>query len=286
MGRTSDAADVRGGGEVQGVSTVPGPGSKPGWAAADSWTMTRRELAHWARRPVQVVVGLVFPVMMLLMFGYLIGGGQGVDGDFKDYLVPGMLAMTMAFGLEATMLAVTQDLGKGVIDRFRSMPMASGAVLVGRSVADMLQSVVGLAVMIAVGYAIGWRWHEGFVPFLGAVGLLLLLRFAMLWIGIHLAMVAGKPEMVQAVQILVWPVGFLSNAIASPESMPSWLGAVVEWNPMSATATAVRGLFGNPGADGDSWAAQNAELLAVAWPVVLIAVFFPLAVKRFRDLSH
>ncbi|MGW0391802.1 ABC transporter permease [Streptomyces sp. NPDC003042] len=271
---------------THGVSTTHATGSKLSWAAADSWTMTRRELAHWARQPVQVVVGLVFPVMMLLMFSYLIGGGQGIDGDFKAYLVPGMLTMTMAFGLEATMLSVTQDLGKGVIDRFRSMPMNSGAVLVGRSVADMLQSAVGLTVMIAVGYAIGWRWHDGFASFLGAVGLLLLLRFAMLWIGIHLAMVAGKPELVQAVQILVWPVSFLSNAIASPESMPSWLGAIVEWNPMSATATAVRGLFGNPGAGGDSWAATHAELLAVAWPVALIAVFCPLAVKRFRDLSR
>ncbi|MEU3062894.1 ABC transporter permease [Streptomyces subrutilus] len=268
------------------VSTPHGSGSQLSWAAVDSGTMTRRELAHWIRQPAQVVVGLVFPVMMLLMFGYLIGGGQGVQGDFTSYLVPGMLTMTMAFGLEATMLSVTQDLGKGVIDRFRSMPMNSGAVLVGRSVADMLQSAIGLTVMIGVGYAIGWRWHEGFASFLGAVGLLLLLRFAMLWIGIHLAMVAGKPELVQAVQILVWPVSFLSNAIASPASMPSWLGAIVEWNPMSATATAVRGLFGNPGTVGDSWAATHAQLLAVAWPVVLIAVFFPLAVRRFKGLSR
>ncbi|MFC6010385.1 ABC transporter permease [Nocardia lasii] len=267
------------------MSTTHPAGSTTTWAIADSWTMTRRELAHWARQPAQVVVGLIFPVMLLLMFTYLIGGGRGIDGDFTDYLVPGMLTMTMAFGLEATMLAVTQDLGKGVIDRFRSMPMHSGAVLVGRSVADMLQSAVGLSVMIAVGYAIGWRWHAGPAAFLAAVGLLLLLRFAMLWIGIYLAMVAGKPELVQAVQMLVWPVAFLSNAIATPTSMPSWLGAIVEWNPMSATATAVRNLFGNPSAAGDSWAAQHAELLAVMWPLALVAAFFPLAVKRFRDLS-
>lgn len=256
------------------------------WAVADSWTMTRRELAHWARQPVRVVVGLVFPVMLLLMFNYLVGGGQGVDGDNTEFLVPGMLALTMAFGLESTMLAVTQDLTKGVIDRFRSMPMVSGSVLVGRSVADMLQSVAALAVMIGVGYAVGWRWHNGVTAALGAVGLLLLLRFAMLWIGIQLAMVAGRPEMVQAVQILVWPVGFLSNVFAAPESMPGGLGAVVEWNPMSATATAVRDLFGNPGGAGGSWAAEHAGLLAVGWPVALIAVFFPLAVRRFARLSH
>ncbi|MFE9682623.1 ABC transporter permease [Streptomyces sp. NPDC006285] len=249
------------------------------YALSDSWTMTRRELAHWARQPAQVLVGLAFPVMLLLMFGYLIGGGRGVDGDYVDFLLPGMLALTMAFGLEGTMLAVTQDLNKGVIDRFRSMPMADGAVLVGRSIADMLQSALGLAVLMGVGYALGWRVHGTLGAFAGAFGLLLLLRFAMLWIGILLAMVAGKPEMVQAVQILVWPVGFLSNAIATPESMPGWLGTAVEWNPLSQTAAAVRDLFGAPGAEaGHVWA-------AVAWPLALLAVFFPLAVRRFGALD-
>ncbi|MFJ5048850.1 ABC transporter permease [Streptomyces sp. NPDC088719] len=271
------------------TTTATGPGgasSRLGWALADSWTMTRRELAHWARQPVAVLVNLVFPVMLLLMFTYLVGGGRGVDGDPTEFLVPGMLALTMAFGLESTMLAVTQDLGKGVIDRFRSMPMVPGAVLVGRSVADMLQSTAALAVMTGVGYAVGWRWHHGAAAALGAFGLLLLLRFAMLWVGILLAMVAGRPEMVAAVQILVWPIGFLSNVFATPESMPGWLGAVVEWNPMSATATAVRELFGNPGGATGSWAAEHAELLAVLWPVAIIAVFFPLAVAKFARLSR
>ncbi|MEU3051651.1 ABC transporter permease [Streptomyces griseus] len=273
------------------TTAVPGPdgggaSARLGWALTDSWTMTRRELAHWARQPVEVLVGLVFPVMLLLMFTYLVGGGRGVAGDPTEYLVPGMLALTMAFGLEGTMLAVTQDLGKGVIDRFRSMPMVPGAVLVGRSAADMLQSAVALAVMTGTGYAVGWRWHNGAAAALGAVGLLLLLRFAMLWVGIQLAMVAGRPEMVTAVQILVWPVGFLSNVFATPESMPGWLGAVVEWNPMSATATAVRELFGNPGGATGSWAAEHAHLLAVLWPVAIIAVFFPLAVRKFARLSR
>lgn len=244
-------------------------------ALTDSWTMTRRELAHWARQPGQVIVGLLFPVMLLLMFGYLIGGGRGVSGDYVDYLVPGMLALTMAFGLEGTMLAVTRDLDKGVIDRFRSLPMADGAVLVGRAAADMLQSAAGLALMTGTAFALGWRPHGGPGAFLGAVGLLLLFRFAMLWIGIHLALVAGRPEMVQAVQILVWPVGFLSNAFATPDAMPGWLGTVVQWNPLSRTATAVRHLLGAPGGEpGHLWP-------AVIWPLALLAVFFPLAVRRF-----
>ncbi|MFB7860411.1 ABC transporter permease [Streptomyces sp. NPDC056069] len=250
------------------------------YAVSDCWTMTRRELAHWARQPVQVVVGLVFPVMMLLMFGYLVGGGRAVEGDYVDFLVPGMLTLTMVFGLEGTLTAVTQDLNKGVIDRFRAMPMADGAVLVGRAAADMLQSTVGLLLMIGVGHAIGWRVHGGFGAFVGAVGLLLLLRFAMLWIGIFLGLLAGRAELVQAVQILVWPVGFLSNAFASPDAMPGWLGTVVEWNPMSATATAVRDLFGGPGGE-PGWVGA-----AVAWPLVLLAVFFPLAVRRFGRLGR
>ncbi|MFF5448878.1 ABC transporter permease [Streptomyces sp. NPDC012888] len=255
------------------------------YVVQDSWTMTRRELAHWSRQPVQVIVGLIFPVMMLLMFGFLIGGGRGIEGDYVEFLVPGMLALTMAFGLESTLTAVTQDLNKGVIDRFRSMPMSSSAVLVGRSLADMLQSAVGLLVLGAVGLLLGWRWHGSLSAVLGAFALLMLFRFAMLWVGIWLGMVAGRPEMVQAVQILVWPVGFLSNAFASPASMPAWLGAVVEWNPLSATATAIRDLFGNPAAAGTSWASDNAALLAVVWPLVMLAVFFPLAVGRFRALS-
>ncbi|CAL9509172.1 Daunorubicin_doxorubicin resistance ABC transporter permease protein DrrB [Streptomyces sp. enrichment culture] len=250
------------------------------YALSDSWTMTRRELARWGRQPVTVVVNLVFPVMLLLMFGYLVGGGRGLSGDYVDYLVPGMLALTMAFGLEGTMIAVTRDLDKGVVDRFRSLPMANGAVLVGRSAADMLQSALGLVVLIGVGYTLGWRAHGGPGAFLGAVGLLLLFRFAMLWIGIFLALVAGKPELVQAVQILVWPVGFLSNAFAAPGSMPGWLGTAVQWNPLSQTATAVRDLFGSPGGEsGHVWA-------ALAWPLALLAVFFPLAVARFARLSR
>ncbi|MEC4018210.1 ABC transporter permease [Streptomyces sp. H27-D2] len=250
--------------------------------------MTRRGLAHWVRQPVQVIVGLVFPVMMLLMFAYFLGGSMEVPGggSYKDLLVPGMLALTMAFGLEGTMVAITQDMNKGVIDRFRSMPMAPSAVLVGRSVLDMLQSALSLLVLIGVGLLMGWRWHGGFGDALYAVGLLLLLRFAMLWIGIYLGMLAGRPELVTAVQILIWPVGFLSNVFADPESMPGWLGPIAEWNPMSATATAIRELFANPAWSGDSWAAQHAVAVAVVWPAALLLIFFPLAVSRYQRLSR
>ncbi|GAA2062847.1 ABC transporter permease [Streptomyces albiaxialis] len=251
----------------------------------DSWTMTRRELAHWRRQPVQVAVNLFFPLMMLVMFVYFIGGGMEVE-NYEEYLVPGMFALNMAFGLESTMVALTQDLNKGVIDRFRSIPMSQSAVLVGRSLSDMLESAVGIVVLVLSGLVVGWRAHGSPAEGLAAVGLLLLLRFAMLWAGIFLALVAGRPELVAAVQILVWPVAFFSNVFNSPDTMPAWMGTVAEWNPMSATARAVRELFGNPvWGEGTSWAASHSLLLAVVWPLALLAVFFPLAVRRYRALG-
>lgn len=256
------------------------------YVMADSWTMTRRGLSHWRRQPVQVLVGLAFPVLMLVMFAYFLGGGMGVE-NYREFLVPGMFALTMAFGLESTMVALTQDLTRGVIDRFRSLPMHPSAVLVGRSVLDMLQSALSLLVLLAAGLAIGWRWHGTAAEALAAVGLLLLLRFALLWAGIYLGLVASRPELVQAVQILVWPVAFLSNAFTSPGTMPAWMGAIAEWNPMSATAQAVRELFVNPvWGGGGSWATEHALLLAVAWPLALALVFFTLSVRRYQALGR
>jgi ABC transporter DrrB family efflux protein len=258
------------------------------WAVLDGWTVTQRDLNHWLRQPAAVLVGLFFPVLLVFMFGYLFGGAMRVPdgGSYFDFLMPGMFALAMVFGLEATMIAVTTDVTKGVTDRFRSMPMAKSAVVVGRCGADMLNSALGLAVLIGTGLAVGWRAHGSPAEFLLAVALLLALRFAMLWIGIYLGLVAGAPELVVAVQILVWPIGFLSNAFAPPETMPGWLGAIAEWNPMSATAAATRELFGNPGWGGDSWVAQHALAMAVIWPVVLVAIFFPLSVRRYQRLSR
>nr|WP_245880595.1 ABC transporter permease [Streptomyces zhaozhouensis] len=249
--------------------------------------MTRRGLAHWARQPGRFLANQAFSVMMLIMFAYFLGGGMAVEGggDYVDFLVPGMLALTMAFGLESTMVELTTDINRGILDRFRSMPIAPSAILIGRSLLDMLNSTVGLLVLVGAGWAVGWRWNAGAGEVLAALGLLLLLRFAVLWAGIWLALVAGRPELVQTVQILVWPLGFLSSAFVSPDTMPGWVGALADWNPMSATAGAARELFGNPAWTGDSWAAQHPVPLALLWPLVMLLVFVPLAVRRFARLG-
>ncbi|PZF92094.1 ABC transporter permease [Micromonospora deserti] len=258
------------------------------WAVADTLVLTGRALDHWARQPAQVMVGLLFPVLLVLMFGYLFGGAMSVPGggDYREFLLPGMFAMTMVFGVEASYAAVATDTARGVTDRFRSLPMARSAVVTGRAAADLVNSAAGLVVMLACGAAVGWRWHHGAAAAAAAVGLLLLLRLALIWVGIHLALVLRRPESVMVLQILVWPVGFTSNAFVAPESMPGWLAALAQWNPLSATVAACRELFGNPGWGGDSFAAQHAVILAVAWPLLLTAVFLPLSVRRYRRLSR
>lgn len=258
------------------------------WAGVDACTVTRRDLLHWVRQPAGFVIGLLFPVMTVLMFGYLFGGGMTVPGggSYREFLLPGMYAMTMVFGLETTFAAVSTDAARGVTDRFRSMPMAPSAVVVGRSTADLLNSALGLVVMVACGLLVGWQWHRGIGPALAAVGLLLLLRFGLLWVGIYLGLASRSPDTLVAVQILVWPLGFLSNTFAAPATMPEWLAAIADWNPLSATVSATRELFGNPGVGGDSWVAQHALLMAIVWPVLLVAVFFPLSVRRYRLLSR
>ncbi|MFG2000781.1 ABC transporter permease [Spirillospora sp. NPDC048911] len=259
------------------------------WGLADAWTITLRAFAHWARRVDELLIGLLFPVMMVLIMGYLFGGQMNVPGggNYREFIMPGMFAMTMVFGVEATFAAIANDAAKGVTDRFRSMPMASSAVVVGRCAADMVNSVVSLAVMMGCGLLIGWQWHEGAGKALMAFGLLLLLRFSLLWMGAFLGLVAKGPESIMAVQILVWPISFLSSALIAPSTMPGWLGVIAEWNPMSATATATRDLFGNPGLTSTgSWAGEHSLLLAVLWPLVIIAVFLPLSVRRYRRLSR
>lgn len=260
--------------------------SRLGWTLADTWTITRRDITHWRLQPAPVIIGWVFPVMIVLMFGGLFGGAMQVPNgvSYFEFLMPGMFTMTMLFGLETTMIAVTTDAAKGVTDRFRALPINAAAVVLGRCLADMLNAVVGLLVMLATGLLLGWRWHGGLDAALAAIGLLLLLRFALLWLGIFMGLRAKGPESVAAIQILVWPVGFLSNVFVAPATMPVWLGVLAQWNPLSATAAAVRALFGNGSFGGDSWIAQHAVTMAVVWPVLLVAIFLPLSVRAFRKL--
>jgi len=263
------------------------PEAKAASVLPDAWVITQRDLRHWLREPWGVIIGWLFPVMSVLLFGGLFGGAINVPGaDYFAFLIPGMFALTMLFGLESTMMAVTTDAEKGVTDRFRSLPMNAASVVLGRCCADMLNSVVALLVMVVTGLAVGWRWQNGLAAALVAVGLLLFLRFSLLWVGIYIGLRARGPQAVTAVQILVWPIGFLSSVFVDPASMPRILGVIASWNPLSVTASATRELFGTPGYGGETWIAQHAIEMAVVLPLAITAIFLPLSALAYRSLNR
>lgn len=266
---------------------TPPPAMRFRYAVTDVWVLTKRELLHWSGNPWGIMIGWLFPVMLLLMFGYLFGGAMSVPGgSYFEFLMPGMFAMAMFFGVESTVLAVTTDASKGVTDRFRSLPIHASAVLLGRCLVDMLNSAVGLLVLVVTGLLLGWSWHDGLGQALAAFGLLLLLRFSLLWVGIYIGLHATNPNHVSMVQMLIWPIGFLSNVFVDPATMPAWLGAIAEFNPISATSTAARELFAGPGMRGDTWLSEHAVMLAAGWPTLLIAIFLPLGVRSYRRLNR
>ncbi|MEV0610380.1 ABC transporter permease [Polymorphospora rubra] len=249
------------------------------------WIITQRDLLHWVRQPWTPIFSLLFSVVLLLIFGLLFGGAIDIPGGgYVDFLLPGMLALTMMFGLETTTSAMANDAKKGITDRFRSMPIGSASVALGRVGADMANSAVELAVLIGGGLLIGWRITGDPGSAALAVLLLLALRFALLWVGVYLGLAFKGDSTTMAVQTLIWPVGFLSTVFVSAETMPGWLAAVTVWNPVSATATAVRELFGNPTGATSGILADHAVALAVGWPVLITAVFLPLSAYAYRKL--
>ncbi|GHC81136.1 transport permease protein [Nocardiopsis terrae] len=265
--------------------------ARAGWAVADSAVVARRYLAHLVYKPDEVVGTLMIPVLAVLLFGFVfgeaMGAAMGVGGeDYRDFLMPGLFALTMAFGIGNTTIAVVTDVGRGVVDRFRTLPMAPSALLVGRSMADVVSAVVDLLVLVGMGLLIGWQWHHGPWAALAGLGLLLLLRLAFTWIGIYLGLLVRSPEAAMKFFSLVFPLAMVAETFVPTEVIPGWLAPVAEWNPLSATVLACRELFGNTTVVGESWVAQNALLMAVVWPLVLMVVFVPLAVRRYRRLSR
>jgi ABC-2 type transport system permease protein len=258
------------------------------WGVIDAWVVTRRDLTHWVRQPTQIIAGLMFPIVSVLLFGYVFGSAMNVPGggNYREFLMPGMFGQAMMFGIGATMTAVVTDKTLGITNRFRSMPMARSGVVIGRSLADMLNSVLDLVVLVLCGLAVGWTWHGSFGAMLAALGLLLLLRFAFIWIGIYVGLLLPNAESGAAVWGLLFPLSMIANTFVAPSMMPGWLGVIAEWNPLSATVGAARELFGNPGMGGITWASQHPVLLAILWPTVLVAIFLPLSVRRYRKLGR
>jgi ABC transporter DrrB family efflux protein len=256
----------------------------------DVWVLTKRSLARIRREPETLSEVTIQPVLFVLMFAYVFGGAIGLTGggSYHEYLIGGMLGMGLAQTAPGSAVAVVSDMSTGLIDRFRSLPMSRAAVLIARSVADLLTQIIGALVVAGIGLAIGWRVHTGPGEVIAAFALALLFGYAFTWAGICLGMVLRSSEAAQQTGFVIFlPLTFISSAFVPTQTMPGWLQPVADWNPMSALAAACRHLFGNPNPAEAilSWPMQHPELAVIGWSVLLISVFAPLAVRLYRRKS-
>lgn len=259
------------------------------WFGRDTWTVTRRHLLRLVRRPDELLGTLLIPVMAVLMFGFVFGDAMGSamalpSGGYREFLLPGLFVLTMAFGIGNTAIAIAADVHSGVLDRMRSLPSSPVSLLAGRSLADLLVAVVELAILILLGTLAGWQWHGGIAAAIGALALLLLLRLAISWAGILLGLHVSGPEAAMKYFALVFPLAMVADTIVPTSLMPDWLAGPASWNPLSATVLATRDLFGNA-APATSWVAEHGLLMAVAWPMAITAVCVPTALARLRRLG-
>jgi ABC-2 type transport system permease protein len=265
--------------------------SRTKWAVVDSWTVVLQELTHLVRQPSTFAWQLGFPIVMVLLFVYVFGSamdvsGQGAGEGYLDYAMPGMFTLTMAFGFMNTAFAVAMTKEKGFIDRFRSMPMASSAVVTGRGVADIIHATVDLTILVMIALVLGWRPGGGLGDTFAAFALLLWLRLALIFVGIFLGLLVKNTEMAGNLFALAFPFGMLSSVFSPPDLMPGWLGAIAAWNPVSSTAGAIRDLFASPAVASGYWIEDHAMPAALLWPALIIAAFVPLAIRRYQRLSQ
>lgn len=253
-------------------------------ALGDGLVLTGRNLLRIQRIPEQLMFSTIQPILFVLLFAYVFGGAIAVPGggSYREYLLPGIFAQTMAFATGSISVGIAEDLQKGLVDKFRSLPIARSAVLVGRTLAEMVRQVVILVIMMMTGLVVGWRIRDGVLPALAAVGLLLLFAFAMCWVGAYIGLIVRNAETANVAGFIwLFPITFLSNAFVPTQGLPGWLETAALWNPISATVSACRDLFGNPNAAP----VQLAEVKSLTWSVLILAVFVPLAVRRYRRVS-
>jgi ABC-2 type transport system permease protein/oleandomycin transport system permease protein len=244
---------------------------------SDTVALTGRNLLMFRRVPQLLVFSTIQPVIFVLMFRYVFGGAINVPGtDYVDFLMPGIFAQTVTFGAIATAIGLATDLQTGFVERFKALPMSRSSVLAARMTSDLLRNVFVIALMAGVGFLVGFQVHTSAMAFLGALGLLLLFGYAMSWIFATVGILVGDPETAQAAAFPVLaPLVFASSAFVPVESMPGWLQAFAENQPVSATVTAARSLvLGGPVASD--------VLTALAWIAGIVAVFAPLAIWRYR----
>lgn len=253
----------------------------------DGWVITQRNLIKIKRVPEVLIWVLMSPIMFVLLFAFVFGGAidAGDDLSYREFLLAGIFAQTVVFGATFSGASLAEDMTKGIIDRFKSLPMSRSAVLIGRTAADIVYNVLSLVVMALTGLAVGWRAHEGVLPMLAGFGLLLLFGYAISWIMAYVGLIVPSVDVVNNASFMViMPLTFVSNAFVPLESFSGILRHVVEWNPVSALTQAARELFGNIPSGvhpPDAWPMQHPAAYTLIWVALILIAFVPLSVRQY-----
>jgi ABC transporter DrrB family efflux protein len=259
-----------------------GPGARTYWWLSDAWEMTTRNLRRLPRQPEMLVFATIQPILFILLFVYVFGGAIQVSGSaYKQFLMPGIFVQTVVFGsVAATGIGIAEDMEKGIIDRFRSLPMSRSAVLVGRSLSDAVRNAFTTLIMLIVAFAVGFRFQGGLAHAVAALALLLFFGFAFSWLAAVIGLAVKSVEAAQSGGFLwLFPLTFASSAFVPPQSMPSWLRGFAEHQPVSVTVNAMRAWFDGTPVGSTAWQ-------SLGWGLAVMAVFLPLAVRMYRRVSR
>ena len=258
--------------------------------AADSTVIVKRNLIKIKRVPDLLVFTTLQPIMFVLLFAYVFGSAIDVPGvGYREYLIAGIFAQTVTFGATFTGYSLAEDLQKGIVDRFRSLPMSPTAVLIGRTVADVLINVISLTVMAISGLVVGWRIHSSFGEALLGFLILLLFAFAISWVMALVGLLVRAPEIVNnAAFIVIFPATFIANTFVPTNNLPGPLKGFANWNPVSAVTQAAREQFGNTSPKlppAHVWPMQHPMTYTIIWAVAILAVFVPLSSAQYRKAA-
>jgi ABC-type polysaccharide/polyol phosphate export permease len=254
-------------------------------AFADGAVVAKRNLIKIGRIPELLIWTTMSPIMFVLLFGYVFGSSIDVgDLNYREYLIAGVFAQTVIFGATGTGAGMAEDMTKGIIDRFRSLPMSRSALLVGRTGSDILYNSISITVMSLTGLLVGWRIRTSLLEAVGGFLLLLLFSYAVSWIMAYIGLKVASVEVVQNASFMfIMPITFISNAFVRPDFLPGPLRVFAEWNPVSSVAQAAREAFGNTLGlpTPDVWSLQHPFLYTLIWIGIILAVFVPLSVRQY-----
>jgi ABC transporter DrrB family efflux protein len=272
---------------MSAIAVSAAPARKGAHRISDVWAMTRRNLIHISREPMQLSDVTIQPVLFTVLFVYIFGGGIPIPGgaSYKDFALAGLLSLNLTTSSMGTAVGLSTDLHEGIVDRFRTLPMWRSAVLVGRSIADLLTAALCAVIVALTGLAVGWRTHANAASIVAGFLVVLLFSYSLSWVSACVGINSRSPESAASFGFVVlFPLSFVSNAMVPTQHMPGWLQDIANWNPVSAVTAAARHLWGNPNPSAtiSAWPMQHSVAAALLWSGAILAVAAPLATYFFR----